>query len=241
MVTDNNVDGIIFSKDVNYSYNVRNKCSEQRVYIDYASSLKDLILYLIRHDSGFVFIDYKYFSHISVFTEYICSEKSSNFTFIMLTDNKVIDCVLENKFYISNLNSLTDLVFRLKCINGADNSLFNLSKGEIYKNIITYLERYGISPKHIGYSYIKECVAIGVENTSGILNYSNNIYPIIATRYHTCTGNVDKNIRTAIKKAYEHNPTIFEDDDITNRALTNAGFLNYIIEKVKIKCIEGVD
>lgn len=234
----NNEDGIIFSKDINFLYNVRNKCSEAGIFLNYSQTVEDYILYLVGSDGGIILIDYKYFDDIKFLLNYYCSYKCQNFTFVYITEDK-IDIDLGKNSYIINLDELKELLPKLKYLSYAQNHSSHMSKSDIYKNTIDFLEMYGISPKHAGYSYIKECVALGVENNSGILNFSNNIYPIIATKYNTCTGNVDKNIRTAIKKAYENNPKLFELDDVNHKSITNAGFLNYIIEKVKIKCIEG--
>lgn len=234
----NEFDGIVFSKDINFSYNVRNKCSVYGIKLGYSQSIKDLLLYLIKSDNGLIFIDYNCFSYIKLLKEYIGSEKSNSHIFIFLTDNKEMDIDIGKKSFVANLGNLCDIIPKIKYVSSMDNNLINVSKGVMYKNIIESLGVYGISPKLIGYSYMKECIVLGVESGGSILNFSNNIYPIIASKFHTCAGNVDKNIRTAIKKAYEKNPQLFEDDEISSMALTSAGFLNYIIEKVKIKCIQ---
>lgn len=238
MNLNNNVDGVIFSDDITFAYNVRNVCSESGVYLDYSQTGEDLILYVIRNKGGLIFIDHKRFSYMDILKEYLNSEKSKNFTFIIITDSTDIDFEITEKAYITNFENIREVLPKIKYLNSFYKDITSISKSEIYKNIIGVLELYGISPKHIGYLYIKECVALGVESNTGVLNFSINIYPIIASKFNTCTGNVDKNIRTAIKKAYENNPKLFDIDDVCHRAITNAGFLNYIIEKVKMKCIE---
>lgn len=238
MDLDNSVDGIIFSKDVNFAYTIRNKCSELGVYLDYSPTTQDILRYYFDSKGGFIFIDYKSFDYMSLLQSCLNSEKIHNYNVILLTDNKEIDVEVDDRLYVSNLKNIGELVLKLKYLNSHESDVTAVSKNEIYKNIILFLEKYGISPKHIGYSYIKECVAFCVESNDCVLNFSINVYPIIASRFHTCSGNVDKNIRTAIKKAYEKNPQLFDVEDICHRAITNAGFLNHIIEKVKIKCIE---
>jgi len=239
MNTENDIDGIILSEDVNYSYNVRNRCSREGVHIGYAQTSDDIILYLMNSNSGIIFIDYKYFSIVSrFFNHYIVSSKGQAYTFVILTDNKELDIDINDKVFVCDLNNLKYWLPKLKRFS-CNNYVSNVSKVELYKIIITFLELYGISPKHIGYSYIKECIALGVESDYCVSNFSSNIYPVVATRFNTCTGNVDKNIRTAIRKAYEHNPKAFSEDDINYKVITNVEFLNYLIEKVKIKCIEG--
>lgn len=238
MKTQNNVDGIIFSTDINFSYNVRNKCSECGIELNYCQSIKELVLYLFRNNGGLVFIDYNNCMDVNLLKEYIDGLFNKLDTFVFLSDDESIDVKLKGRYFISSLRNLDELIPKLKYIHKKDEDLLNISKGNLYKNIIEALDVYGISHKLIGYTYIKECIVLGVESRCSILNFSHQIYPLIACKYNTCTSNVDKNIRTAIRKAYANNPKLFENDELGRVALTNVGFLNYIIEKVKVKCME---
>lgn len=234
----NNFDGIIFSNDANVLYNIRNICSEEGIFLEYSKTSEHLLLHILCGNGGLIFVDYNSLVNIQGIIEYICSDRSHKFTFVFLSDNKEVDIALPGNCFVSTQDKLRDILPRLKYLHSGDYRTTNLSRGEVYKNIVTFLDMYGISPKHLGYSYIKECIAIGVEQGSGALNFSNNIYPVIATKFNTCTGNVDKNIRTAIRSAYEHNPKLFEIDAVHSTAITNAEFLNYVIEKVKFNCIQ---
>jgi len=234
----NDFDGIIFSNDAKVLYNVRNICSEEGIFLEYSKTSESLLLHILCANGGLIFVDYSSLITIQGIIGYICSERSSKFTFVFLSDDKDVDIDLPRNCFVITQDKLRDMLPRLKYLQSLDLSSQMVSRGELYKNIVTYLDMYGISPKHIGYCYIKECIAIGVEQGSGVLNFSSNIYPVIATKFNTCTGNVDKNIRTAIKSAYEHNPKLFEIDAVHSKSITNAGFLNYIIEKVKFNCIQ---
>ena len=130
----------------------------------------------------------------------------------------------------------------MKEINDIENNLSGFSKLSLYKNVVNLLEPFNFAHNHVGYTYIKDSIIRALEKTQGIINFSGELYPSIANMYKTTTKNVEKNISSAIKKAYEKNPKPFELDDCHYRVITtNVCFLNYIIEKVKLKCIECVD
>ena len=234
--------GIIYSTDTNISYNVRNKCAKYDIDIDYVENSCDVALFIMNNSKGIVFINYADYVNDSSLKKYIECDKNKDFKFVFIGNNFSIDCNKNSNCFSTNVSDIENVFIKIKESIFIDNNLTIFSKSSLYKNVVNLLEPFNFAPNHVGYTYIKDSIIQAVEKDQGIINFSGELYPSIASMYKTTTKNVEKNISSAIKKAYEKNPKPFELDDNHYRVITtNVCFLNYIIEKVKMKCIECVD
>lgn len=110
---------------------------------------------------------------------------------------------------------------------------YTMSLSQINESIASYLIKIGITPKLMGFSYIKEIILYGLGEGGLYYSLSKDIYPMIASRNHTTTVNVERNIRTAIKVAtnspgYKENLGALLGDHPTNRS-----FLLFLIDKAQ--------
>lgn len=234
--------GIIYSSDSNYSYTIRNKCVKYGIELDYVNSSCDVAVYIMDNSEGVVFINFSDYLRDHTIKRYIECENNKNFKFIFFGEIDSIDCNKNDNCFCVQIDNIDDFFIKMQDNPCGDNGLHNFSRNSLYKNVVNSLEPFNFAPNHVGYTYIKDSIMQAVEKDQGIINFSGELYPSIANMYRTTTKNVEKNISAAIKKAYEKNPKPFELDDHHYRVITtNVCFLNYLIEKVKMKCMECVD
>ena len=229
----------VFTKDSNYAYKIRQKCSNYGIEVEYIDNLKDLISYFIRYKMGIVFIDLKYSRFTSLIKEYIDIIKSRSFVIIFLNDHKNINIGCDNRqTYLSCYDRIinilptiiTDLNYNLCMISkDVDSTVVRLS----VKNI----SEFKIPVNLNGYSCIKECVVYAVENNLQSIVFNRDVYPAVATRMNTKVSNVEKSMRDAIKKARLDHPECFVVADERFKHLTVVGFLSYLIEKVRMNLL----
>ena len=63
-----------------------------------------------------------------------------------------------------------------------------------------YLKELGFETKYTGYNYLKMALTMALEDKSIIKSLQSQVYPTIASRYHTSIQNVTRNIRSLINK-----------------------------------------
>lgn len=64
-----------------------------------------------------------------------------------------------------------------------------------------YLKELGFETKYTGYNYLKMALTMAMEDKSIIKSLQSQVYPVIASRYHTNIQNVTRNIRSLINQA----------------------------------------
>jgi len=75
--------------------------------------------------------------------------------------------------------------------------------------IISALLKLGISPNTKGYHYIFKAVEISLDSQGSTLNFSKQLYPIIADCFKVSSLSIERAIRTAIHTGYSHCDTNF--------------------------------
>ena len=70
--------------------------------------------------------------------------------------------------------------------------------------INSLLLKLNFSSSHKGKDYIKECISLILEDKLSYNYLNTKCYPVIAGNFRTETINIDRDIRTAIKRAYEN-------------------------------------
>ena len=66
----------------------------------------------------------------------------------------------------------------------------------------------GITAKYKGFSFIVYAIELALEDPTRLQLVTKRIYPAIARRFHTSAACVERNIRTATRAAWEHNPRL---------------------------------
>lgn len=122
-------------------------------------------------------------------------------------------------FYLKDNNTTeNDLGIELLDLNSFKNILQNkldlisiLSKqkfvkenknGEFIDKASKFLMFLGFSPKHSGYSYLKEIIASLLSSGENCGSLTGDLYPSVAVKHKTCACNIERNIRNAITCAW---------------------------------------
>ncbi len=109
----------------------------------------------------------------------------------------------------------------------------------VLHNLITgILNKLCVSPRYTGYNYIREAVKLAALDKSAIKGVSKQIYPDVAAKLSVTASGVERNIRTAIHKAWEKADTFVKVEMFGTYALkedwvpTNSEFIYIIAEKI---------
>ncbi len=131
---------------------------------------------------------------------------------------------------VTDTEILDYLVKELSKIASVDNKMESDKQSEdIY--ISQLLSGLGISPKLVGFAYLKTAIYL-IKQDSNMLNYMHQeLYPAISKMHNSTVSRVESGIRSAIKSAWEK-----RDSNITffryfnDKRPTNVAFLRIILD-----------
>ncbi len=227
--------GAIFGIDSSYTYSIRNKCSAQGIEIVYLCNLHSLLFYILNNPTGMIFLGKKYTRYVPFLTELSRGNIRNAYSVICLDETKSACQQNSEGVYVTNIDNLDKVLpiiksnFKVRVTN-----IIDIPKNDIYKYTSKLLAEFGISCKHVGYTFIRECVCTALYTSDKFLHFSKQIYPLVAFGNNTTVSNIEKSIRCAIKKAYQSSPQLFDVDELKNKKVSNAEFLSYLIERIKI-------
>ena len=223
---------IIFTKDYNFAYKVRQKCNEYGMEIHYVDNINDLMDYFAKNKKGTIFIDLKYSHFVKILNDFMLNVFYGQYMIVYLTDHRYENVNDDNKvIYLSCYNRLGDILPMLALGINKMNFVEDTQKRNTIINKITQiLKSFDIYSNLEGFTFIKDCVEYVVINNLRCFVYKNDVYAVVARANNTTIACVEKNIRFAIKKAITSNPEAFNIDDNRFRKLTTTGFISYIID-----------
>lgn len=226
---------IIFTKDSNYAYKLRNKLNEANIKTDYVNDAEALLFSMFNNNRGLVFIDLKYARFLTLIKEYSKHQLSRNFCFIYLTDNKNYEVEFDNKLiFVSDYeNVLQTAILAIDSLNQREKSKFTVPESYVENSLLNILISLDISTKHTGYELIKDSIKILINKQ----NKSNSIimkevYKEVGLMHSKAPANVEKSIRLALNKALQSNPEAFQNL-FKNVKVSNSVILNFIAENIK--------
>ena len=102
------------------------------------------------------------------------------------------------------------------------------------------LNDLGITPKFLGYDYIKELVVLIKTDKRLLQSFNKKLYPILAMKLNINVNNIERNIRNAILVASKRSKNRRLFDEICNRNSlivkssipSNKQFLTWVVEQV---------
>lgn len=107
--------------------------------------------------------------------------------------------------------------------------------------ITTLLRRAGI-PAHLqGYCYIREAIAMCLEDFTLTQNVTKILYPSIAKKYHTTPSRVERAIRHAVEVGWNRGDTDFLDEVFSYTISsekgkpTNSEFIAMIVDHIRLQ------
>ena len=108
---------------------------------------------------------------------------------------------------------------------------------QIRRGIADKLQSLGFQARRTGYHFLKEAIALVaayIQNDDLQFQFENDIYPAVAEKYNAKPRNVERNIRSTIKEAWEQNPVTLMDYGFkTGKKPTNTEFVTLLAEKIR--------
>ncbi|MGN0960806.1 MAG: sporulation initiation factor Spo0A C-terminal domain-containing protein [Christensenellales bacterium] len=231
---DNETTNIIFTRDGNYAYKLRNKLNSIEIKTDYVRDTEALLFFMFKNNKGIIFLDLKYARFLPIIKEYSLHQFSRNFCFIYLTDNKNCEVEFDNKliFVTDYENVLQTVTLANEALNRREKLRFVIPENFIDNCLIDILSTLNISNKHSGYDLIKDAIKILVNKQTKTLTLMKEVYIELGKMHGKEPANVEKSIRLALNKAEEKNPENFEKV-FNNCKISNTVLLNSIAENIK--------
>lgn len=211
-----------------YAYNLRNKLSNSGWKLDYLSDIDKFVQWLKDRTSAIIFIDTRAvdFSKITPYLE-IYRDK---IIIVYLDENNEMSVGELDNCLIANSENI-DLILPL--LVDEYEKKYKVDNINHVESVSDVLSHFGLSPKYKGYSYLMECIELGLMNCGKFIRYSSDIYPIVAKSHNVSTASVEKCVRDAIKKTYMRFPELFNNEDFKFGRATNNEFMNCIIERIR--------
>lgn len=222
-----------YTKSVTNAYNLRNKCRMINLDVSYLADLDNLLVQIISNPKAVIIIDIKYLRHLRMISSFCHFRNRGEYKFVYLTPSMDNVHIVEDNIHAYTYEQMSELVDDLpKMIEAINNSIDN-GKNEIMSNLIAQiLEVYKINPKHIGFSYLKDCVEIVSKDKFQAKSLATKVYSIIAKKYNTTVKSVEKDIRFTIKNASASHPEIYGKDSFCEGKITNRKFVMHIVEEM---------
>ena len=130
-------------------------------------------------------------------------------------------------YYLKKPFSLEVLIERIKALDYEENNILE-------KELEDIMGKLGISQKVNGYLYIKKAILMVIKNNGVMDSITKVIYPYIANEYNTTDKNVERSIRSCIKRAFKdekENCWYRLSLDLSDKP-TNAEFIQKIANKL---------
>ena len=150
-------------------------------------------------------------------------------------------------YYLAKPFDMTGLVDRIKDIchsseePTAGKKFSDKQNNDLETNITMYIQQLGV-PAHIkGYQYIRDAIAMVIDDMDTINSITKLLYPSVAKHYNTTASRVERAIRHAIEVAWDRgNPDIL--NEIFGYTIlgskgkpTNSEFIALIADKIRLE------
>lgn len=230
-----NINVAFYTKSITNAYDLRNKCKRNGIDISYLADLDNLIVEIISNPKGVMIIDIKYLRHLRLISSFCQFRNNGEYKFIYLAPSEKLMSADEEDISIYTYEEMSKLVDNLPQIIDEINNKSDNDKMIFVSNMIAeILESYKISPKYMGFSYLKDCIEIVSQNKFQAKRLNTDVYPIIAKKYNTTVANVEKGIRITIKQASISHPELYGKDTFCCGKITNRKFVTHIVEEIDL-------
>lgn len=129
------------------------------------------------------------------------------------------------------------LIKRVKHIAGEDtNDSYQVrnagfvpeTEEDVEQLVVGLLRNIGVPVRMVGYKYLRDAIILAVDDTESLMSVTKNIYPEIAIRHGTSSGNVERNIRYVIESTWNRRAEVIPENDLFKGAVkkpTNSEFI----------------
>lgn len=235
---------VLFSKrDYLLAEGIRYVCREEKVTLTYCLTAAELLFQTLTSKPEIIFYDEENieFSYVQ-YKEFVNSKLFYIPKIVLITTNP-------SKFNFSEINIkivdkrniLEEVPLVLKTtIEKAAKTLDPQYIELVKEKTARILNDIGITPKFLGYDYIKELVSLIIKDKRLMQSFNKKLYPILAMAVNTNVNNIERNIRNAILVASKRSKNKKLFDEICNRNSlivhsvipSNKQFLTWIVEQV---------
>ena len=148
-------------------------------------------------------------------------------------------------YYLAKPFEASSIIERIKdiCFEDTDKTVkLNpaTKQNDLETNITMYIQQMGV-PAHIkGYQYIRDAIAMVIEDMDTINSITKLLYPTVAKHYNTTASRVERAIRHAIEVAWDRgNPDVLNDlfgyTILGSKGKpTNSEFIALIADKIRL-------
>lgn len=224
-----------YTRSIATAYELRNKCMNNNIEMAYLTDFDDLMMYVIGNKKGVVVLDIKNLNHFKLIPNFCQCRNNGEYKFVYFTPDKRNINVSERDIYVYSYDEVSLMISNLPNLIIESNRVFEDNKKAFVSNTITeMLENYKISPKHIGFVYLKDCIEMIAKNKSEMKFLTTNVYSKVAEMNSTTIDNVEKSIRLAIKSASILHPELYGKDTFCDGKITSRKFVAHIVEEVNL-------
>ncbi len=129
------------------------------------------------------------------------------------------------------------LIKRIKRIAGEGTSepyqlrnteIVSTNEDDVEQLVVGLLRNIGVPVRMVGYKYLRDAILLAVDDTESLMSVTKNIYPEIAIKHGTSSGNVERNIRYVIESTWSRRAEHKTEDDLfkgTVKKPTNSEFI----------------
>lgn len=225
---------VIFTKDETYAYRLRNKLTDANIKTEYISNTEGLLFFMFTNTKGVILIDLKYARFLRLITEYCHHPTSRNFCFVFLNDNRHRDVLFDNKLiFVTNYeNIIQTMALAQESLDMKERVKRTIPSDFIDGELTKKLAEFQVSTKYVGYDLIKDSIKVLANKPSRDSLCMKEIYEEVGKLHSKDSGNVEKSIRLALKKAQCICPDKFEN--VFNcKSVSNNALLYYLSEYIK--------
>lgn len=232
----NNIGAFLYSdRNQELAATLKTFCNNYNVCLFYITDLKEFFIKAEGFENAVLFIDnYTIKVSADLLTYITVKQKETLYSIIYLCDGKIDDENIVDNEKIFKVNVEKNFYSQMVEIIGKMRQtrqtfkVKNLTK-EWATLAYDYLVNLNLSPKHAGFSYLKDTIIYCLSEDGKVGNLNKGIYNYLSAKYNTTVFNIERNIRLAIESAWKNNN--FHILNFKNRP-SNKEFIAVVVNKI---------
>ncbi len=93
---------------------------------------------------------------------------------------------------------------------------------DVEQRVVEILRLLGVPVRMVGYKYLRDAILLAVADTESLMSVTKNIYPEIALKHGTSSGNVERNIRYVIESTWNNKRSSKPEDTLLRDLFRNS-------------------
>lgn len=224
--------GILYSKrNLELGYKLKSICRSyglSLINIDIFSSL----IYLLEHSTyDFLFIDCNTIDISMDIINFLNDTHFRGSLRVIFIDSRETEYDVENytcvKFFdiASVLEREINNIMRQDTVDNRPDNIEAISE-----EVVSFMLSAGITPKYLGFAYLKDIVLYSLISGRVKVTLSSDIYPIIASKHRTTPQNIERNIRNCLRQATKSSAYVENFSNLLGLHPTNRTFIMFAID-----------